>query len=494
MIFNEGMRLSARVFGRVLNYPLYDGDCSPAAREYLAAGNVAGAIAEWQRLADLGSGRARCVLSYLHLMGAPTIPVDLEEARRLALSAITGERGYANYLLACIAFREKRGPEGLKYLMESHKAGFAPASTSLAAIVMKGASADQKRNAIRMLRQAAAAGHWPARLRLVGFYLSGQQGFFKRALGLALLLPAFITLSLGLRYQVFSVHCFQYMANAKQSLFNDESIRSMQKSGSLAAGEPYVWIVRWTHALAATMAVGVLVRQSGSISSARGTISAGAIVGLALLAVWPYGLSYLVASTVNARRLVSALVESILLCLITTLVCSAYLGHLFDSPLSAWGVAETTVAQALLLLVACGLGENAAAQVEANGPIPPYRHPIAWAHLILGLVAAGSCLLQPKFWRLDYWSDYGFNLASYSLLATLPYLTGAVLSWRLVTANQWKPWAYVFILIVGTALAVLNNTEIWMMQPGYLGVVLVLIVQFIGFVLAAEWALDGTEW
>lgn len=49
-------------------------------------------------------------------------------------------------------------------------------------------------------------------------------------------------------------------------------------------------------------------------------------------------------------------------------------------------------------------------------------------------------------------------------------------------------------LIGGTALAVCNNSGIWVVQPGLLGIGLVLVVQFIGFVLATEWTMDGTEW
>src|ERR1700689_141303 len=114
MFFSKDSRLSARVFGTVLNFPLYDGDCCPAARGCLAVGDVTGAIAEWQRLADLGSGTARCVLAYLYLMGAPSIPMDLAEARRMALLAISGARGYANYLLGCISLREKQPSEAAK--------------------------------------------------------------------------------------------------------------------------------------------------------------------------------------------------------------------------------------------------------------------------------------------------------------------------------------------------------------------------------------------
>src|SRR5580698_7955772 len=99
MFLSRESQQSARVLGHVLNFPLYDGECSPAARELLAVGNIAGAIAEWRRLADLGSGRARCILAYLALKGTQSTPPDLEEARRLATSALSGERGYANYVL-----------------------------------------------------------------------------------------------------------------------------------------------------------------------------------------------------------------------------------------------------------------------------------------------------------------------------------------------------------------------------------------------------------
>jgi hypothetical protein len=88
MFLSKSGRQSARIFGNVLDEPLYGGDCSAAACESLVNGNVEGAIAEWRRLADLGSSRARCVLSYLYFRGAPSIAADLEEARRLAGSAV----------------------------------------------------------------------------------------------------------------------------------------------------------------------------------------------------------------------------------------------------------------------------------------------------------------------------------------------------------------------------------------------------------------------
>lgn len=493
-LFSKDARLSADVIGNVLNLPLYDADCCPAARQCLAVGDVAGAIAAWRRLADLGSGSARCVLACVHLMGAPSIPADPEEARRLALSGMTGARGYANYLLGCIALREKKVAESAKYFVDAFKAGFMPAAIQLASLSIRGASAERKQQAVNLLHKAAAAGDRPALLNLAQFYISGDVGFTRRLVGLALFIPAYLRVWLALRYQIFSIHCFYCVPGSTPSLFNDDGIRRLQQGDSVTPNVGNRTIIRCTHTIAALVTAVVLVRQSGQISGHSGMISPLAMAGWALAAAWPFGLSYLLASILNARRPVSTWVQSLLLCLITTLGCSEYLGQLLDSALSVWVIAETTVTQAFVLFLACGYGELAAQQVEeADRPIARYRPAIAWAHLLLGVAAAGSCLANPLVWRLDL-SEYGFNVASLMLLAALPYLVAAVLSLRQVTTNPWKPWVYVATLIGGTALAVFNNSGIWVVQPGLLGIGLVLMVQFIGFVLAAEWAMDGTEW
>jgi hypothetical protein len=494
MLLDENARLSARVFGDVLNYPLYDAECCPTAREFLALGNISGAIAEWQRLAGLGSGSARCVLAYLHLVGAPTIPVDLEEARRIALSAVRGARGYANYLLGCIALREKQPAEAGKYLVESIKAGFMPAATLLASLSLLGASPDAKRKALDLLRKSAASGHCPARLRLAGVYLSGQLGLTKRVVGLALLVPAFVRLWLAIKYQTFSIHCFQAMSTpSKRGLFSEHAIEGVQPSETVAARVGRRVILRWTHAVAAFTAA-VVIGHSEPFARQGGAASPLAMVGWGLIAALPYGFSYWVASTLNTRTFISTLVQTISLCVVTLLVCSGYLGELFDSTLSTWNLVVVATAQMFLLFVACGLGETAAQQLEADDvSASPGRNRLIWVHAILGIVAGGSWLARSTIWRFDYWRDNGFNLASYILLATLPYTASAVLAWRLVTPNRWKPLVYVLVLILGTALAVANNSGIWIIQPGILGVFAVLMVQFIGFMLAAEWALERTE-
>jgi hypothetical protein len=388
MLLTKDSRLSARVWGRVLNAPLYDGNCSPGAREYLAAGNVDAAVAEWRRLADLGSGRARCVLAYVYFRGTPSVPADFVEAKRIALSAVAGERGYANYLLGCFALKEKQIGAAIKCFVESHKAGFVPAETAMAALQLAGASEERKQTVVTMLRRASAAGHLPARLRLMGMYLSGQLGFSKRLLGISLFPLIALQFMLALRYQIFSIRCFQGTAMQKDSLFNVDSILRMQKKGAYSSDRVRLMGLRWIHAIGATTAAIVLFDRSEIIAGKSAISFDGSAVGWVLLAVWPYGFSYLVASKLNVRSFVSTVVQATLLCLITALACNSYMGHLIDVTLNVWIIGAITVAQAFLLQSGCGLGERAAQEFGAtSNATPPYRSRILWAHIVLGLMA-----------------------------------------------------------------------------------------------------------
>jgi hypothetical protein len=146
---------------------------------------------------------------------------NLEEARRLSLSAISGERGYANYLLGCIELKEKQLVNALPYLEESRKAGFVPATTLMAAQLLrvKNAAVETNRNAVIMLRSAVAKGHVPAKILLSRFYLSGRLGFYKRLVGAVLLPQALVNYGFSAKYRVFSVCSFHYFNNFRRSLF-----------------------------------------------------------------------------------------------------------------------------------------------------------------------------------------------------------------------------------------------------------------------------------
>jgi hypothetical protein len=154
-------------------------------------------------------------------VGAPSIEPNLEEARRLSLSAISGERGYANYLLGCIELKEKRVGNALPYLEQSRKAGFVPATTLMAAQVLrvKNAAADTNRNAVIMLRSAVAKGHVPAKILLSRFYLSGRLGSYKRLVGAVLLPQALVSYGFFAKYRVFSMRSFHCFNNFGRSLF-----------------------------------------------------------------------------------------------------------------------------------------------------------------------------------------------------------------------------------------------------------------------------------
>jgi hypothetical protein len=231
---------------------------------------------------------------------------------------VSGARGYANYLLGCIALREKKVAESAKYFIEAFKAGFMLAAIQLASLSIRGASAEGKQQAVNLLRKAAAAGDRPALVNLARFYLSGHVGFKRRLIGLALLAPAYVRVSLALRYQIFSLHCFYCVPGSTPSLFNDDGIRRLQQGDSATSNVGNRTIIRCTHAIAALVTAVLLVKQSSQISGHMGLISPLAMAGWALPAAWPFGLSYLLASTVNARRLISTLVQSLLLCLVAT--------------------------------------------------------------------------------------------------------------------------------------------------------------------------------
>lgn len=480
MFLSKEGRQSARVIWHVLNFPLYDGNCSPIARRLLEVGDVDGAIAEWNRLADLGSGRARCVLAFLALIGTPTRAADIDEARRLASSALTGERGYANYVLGCIAIKERQVSGIAQYLGESHKAGFVPAATLLASIAIgaRNASAKTKSGAERMLLKAAAAGHRPAQLALCGFYLRGRFGLAKRLLGLILFPLALTKYILSAKYRGFSIGAFQYFIRPRMPLVAEPSRLALVKQSSRRPR--YINLLRLTHVAAGTVAALVAVSQSADNYP---------LIAAGMAGVWPYAVSYFFVPGTVTRNLVSIALYILLLVLITAFACDAYTGRMFEMRLSVWMYGGIALVQTILLMLAGGISMSAAKRVVRTSESVPHRQLIFSAHLVLGFLAASAIFMRPALWHVEYLRRYALDVVIHSLVALLPYVAVAFFALPLVTANRWKPKGYLGILIVGTALAVMSNSGAIDVSQG-----VVVMSQFIGFGLAAEWALDGTEW
>jgi TPR repeat protein len=484
MFLSKESRQSARIMGHVLNFPLYDGDCSPAARNLLAVGDVDGAIAEWRRLADLGSGRARCVLAYIALKGAPGVAPDVEEARRLASSALSGERGYANYVLACIAIREQQASAAAQYLRESYSAGFVPAATQLASLALQGTnlSAKTKSGAESMLRKAAAAGHCPARVFLCSFYLRGRFGFAKRLLGSFLLPMALIRFAMCAKFSVFSMRALQYSNRQTEPVFVEASRLLVAKERGSSVNPRYLNVLRITHIAAAALAAVVLVAQSDDHNYL-------AIAAWIALAAWPYALSYFVAAGSVGWNLISVFVQTFLLGLITAFACDVYIGHALGVRLNAWMLFGLTIVQSMLLMFASGYGALAAKRLVRTSEPVPHRRLVISAHLVSGLVAALAIFLRPAVWNIEYLRLNGIDVVVHSLLALLPYVAVAVFALPLITQNRWRPYVYLGILVIGTVVAVVSNSGLADVSQG-----VVVMAQFICFGMAAEWALDGNEW
>jgi len=488
VLLSKDARSSWLIFSHVLGMPLYDAGCCPAARKRLLAGDVLGAIAEWRRLADLGSGPARCILAFVHLMGAPTIPADLEEARHLATSAIAGDRGYANYLLGCIALKLKDTSGAVKVFMESHKAGFTPALTMLASILSAFSDVKQKQDAAKMFRRAAAAGHVPARLLMARLYLSGQLGFRRRLLGWGLLPIAFVWYTFGVWYHIFSIGYFQFSANSRVPLFREESIsRPQQSVESTTAPGRYVWVLRLTHALAALAVAGVLVAHVGVPNPGS--------AAMVCWALYPYGLSYRMAARIDARMGIAVTVHTVLMLVVTVLISDAYAGHLLDIPLTGGWIALISLAQTFLLTAACGVAAEVGKRFEqVSEPIPAHRSWIFGAHMTFGAIAAGAVFARSGIWTGAYWQRHGVDLVTSSVIAALPFGLCAAFSWGLVTTNRWRPCAYLGVLVAGALISIFAVTGDYLARGGLGALIGLAMFQLLLFCLAAEWALDETEW
>jgi hypothetical protein len=203
---------SFRVSVRGLRCPLYDGGVSLDARRMLALGNVIGAFEEFNRLAELGSGKARCVVAYANLLGAHSLPKNIEEARRIAGSAILSEPGFSNYILGCVAMLEGQWALTFRHFNLSGKAGFLPALSTSAKLMSQlyRKTDSDLRASESVLLHAIRKGHIPGFLYLAAFYKSGARGFPKRLLGVFLLPVAVACSYLSCRFGIFSLRTFFY--------------------------------------------------------------------------------------------------------------------------------------------------------------------------------------------------------------------------------------------------------------------------------------------
>lgn len=200
--------LSLRALLRGLNYPLPDAALSSKARSLLAAGRPEEALEEYQRLAHLGSGRAQCILAYAHMLGTRLTPRDLSAAREIALSALSSDPGFSNYLLAHLQMAAGRFKSSMEHFSLSAKAGFLPAFTDATQLVAD--HYGEARAAEVGYISAIKMGHVPAISLLGMFYLRGRRGYLKRIWGALLLATGIIAEHFAWYFCIFSTRTFDY--------------------------------------------------------------------------------------------------------------------------------------------------------------------------------------------------------------------------------------------------------------------------------------------
>ena len=219
--------LSARVLGIVMNFPLYDGKVSVKARQLIADGRLDEALAEYRRLADLGSGMAKCVLAYLNLRGLPRVPRDLEAAKNLASAALRSEPGYANYILAYVAQFEKNTAKSIDLMLQSYRARFIPAASALGLICGQGygVARDPKKAEIFFWR-AIRSGHIPAPYLLCRLYIRGDCGVVKRILAILAIPVVIAYVAICSRFLIFSIYNFRHFNVTVPPMFNERALRA----------------------------------------------------------------------------------------------------------------------------------------------------------------------------------------------------------------------------------------------------------------------------
>lgn len=197
---------------RGLRCPLYDGGVSPDARKMLALGDIAGAFAEYNRLSELGSGKARCVIAYANLLGTQSLPKNIEEARKIANSAVVLEPGFSNYILGCVSMLDTNWPASFRYFSLSGKAGFFPALSTSAKLMSQlyRLKDGDLRTSETIFLHATRKMHIPGILYLAAFYKSGARGVSKRLLGLIVFPFAVAGSYLSCRFGIFSIRTFFY--------------------------------------------------------------------------------------------------------------------------------------------------------------------------------------------------------------------------------------------------------------------------------------------
>jgi len=320
--------LSARVAGSVMNYPLYDYNLSESARRSIADGKLSDALAEYHRLAAMGSARAKCVLAYLSLRNLPGAPRKVETAKLFANAALSHEPGYANYVLSYVASFERRPNDAVNRMVDSYKAKFIPAASALGLILAQGYGVSKNpKDAETFFWRAISAGHIPAPMLLCRFYVRGSRGVAKRLFGAVLFPLAWLYAVIASKFGIFSIRTFRHFNVEVPPMFNESALTpsiTFESPGNANAGAIYdqlnrqALLVRWTHLCLGVVAAAVYQTQNGFWAFRYWRSRGFAVIACLALPAWPY-----LASGVGVwRRATIHVARPRILCLVLIIATS----------------------------------------------------------------------------------------------------------------------------------------------------------------------------
>jgi hypothetical protein len=228
VVFLHTSKLSERpTGGGCLNYPLYLPGRTRVVAEFFVRGDEAGAVAELERLASLGSQDAKTVLAYLHLQGAFSTGIDFDRARDLLVGESLSDDPYALYVQGWVHFlSDKDASRAVACWIAGRERGFSPSAFELGRFLswdLPGRP-PQLAAAIDRLKMADRLGHKQAAGLIATLDAAGARGPVLAATSKPRKIFQVFRLYFWMRRDFFSSHVFARPLQQVRPFFRQQAV------------------------------------------------------------------------------------------------------------------------------------------------------------------------------------------------------------------------------------------------------------------------------